>query len=100
VWRQLKHPNILPFIGIDVETFRSVEALCVVSPWMHRGTVIQYIKTDAYDPWSDRDGLVRPLSDFYTGFAMLTMAAISYVMWPGALNICIYSRLYMVTSMA
>jgi serine/threonine-protein kinase TNNI3K len=41
VWRNLKHPFILPFIGIDCETFLS--SLCMVSPWMEGGTVLKYL---------------------------------------------------------
>ncbi|KAJ7767392.1 kinase-like domain-containing protein, partial [Mycena maculata] len=42
VWRDLQHPNILPFIGIDRQSFPS--SLCMVSPWMDHGTVLDYLK--------------------------------------------------------
>ncbi|KAF7299977.1 Kinase-like protein [Mycena kentingensis (nom. inval.)] len=42
VWQCLQHPNILPFIGIDRETFPN--SLCLVSPWMENGTVLRYLK--------------------------------------------------------
>ncbi|KAJ7306963.1 kinase-like domain-containing protein, partial [Mycena albidolilacea] len=42
VWRRLQHPFILPFIGIDHETFPG--SLCMVSPWMENGTVLKYLK--------------------------------------------------------
>ncbi|KAJ7607401.1 kinase-like domain-containing protein, partial [Roridomyces roridus] len=42
VWKDLIHPNILPFIGIDRDTFSS--SLCMVSPWMVNGTVLQYLQ--------------------------------------------------------
>ncbi|KAF8215606.1 kinase-like domain-containing protein, partial [Mycena galopus ATCC 62051] len=41
VWQHLQHPFILPFIGIDSETFAS--SLCMVSPWMENGTVLKYL---------------------------------------------------------
>ncbi|KAJ7206235.1 kinase-like domain-containing protein, partial [Mycena haematopus] len=41
VWQQLQHPFILPFIGIDRQTFPS--SLCMVSPWMENGTVLKYL---------------------------------------------------------
>ncbi|KAJ7619293.1 kinase-like domain-containing protein [Roridomyces roridus] len=41
VWKDLNHPNILPFIGIDRETFPN--SLCMVSPWMENGTVLKYL---------------------------------------------------------
>ncbi|KAK7063547.1 PINc domain-containing protein [Favolaschia claudopus] len=42
VWKELCHPNILPFLGIEENSFPS--PLCMVSPWMQHGTVIQYLK--------------------------------------------------------
>lgn len=46
VWRQLQHDNVLQFIGIDRHAFPG--AMCLVSPWMTNGTVIDYLrKTDA-----------------------------------------------------
>ncbi|KAJ7145871.1 kinase-like domain-containing protein, partial [Mycena epipterygia] len=42
VWRELHHPNILPFIGIDRESFPS--SLCMVSPWMEHGTILRYLE--------------------------------------------------------
>ncbi|KAJ7883964.1 kinase-like domain-containing protein, partial [Mycena leptocephala] len=41
VWQHLQHSFILPFIGIDRETFPS--SLCMVSPWMENGTVLKYL---------------------------------------------------------
>ncbi|KAG6820841.1 hypothetical protein H0H93_010668 [Arthromyces matolae] len=38
VWQQLKHPNVLPFLGIDSEVFPA--SLCMVSPWMRHGTLL------------------------------------------------------------
>ncbi|KAG6910301.1 hypothetical protein DXG01_011698 [Tephrocybe rancida] len=38
VWQQLKHPNVLPFLGIDSEVFPA--SLCMVSPWMRHGTIL------------------------------------------------------------
>ncbi|KAJ7041214.1 kinase-like domain-containing protein [Mycena alexandri] len=42
LWRDLHHPHILPFLGIDQSTFSST--LCMVSPWMEHGTVMRYLK--------------------------------------------------------
>ncbi|KAJ7067087.1 kinase-like domain-containing protein [Mycena amicta] len=42
VWKELRHPNILPFIGIDRETFPS--AYCLVSPWMRNGNVLAFLQ--------------------------------------------------------
>ncbi|KAJ7607404.1 kinase-like domain-containing protein [Roridomyces roridus] len=45
IWKDLNHPNILTFIGIDRETFPS--SLCMVSPWMENGTVLNYLNLHA-----------------------------------------------------
>ncbi|KAJ7176728.1 kinase-like domain-containing protein [Mycena filopes] len=42
VWRQLCHPNVLPFFGLYYLEGR----LCLVSPWMERGNIIQYFKKE------------------------------------------------------
>ncbi|KAJ7290099.1 kinase-like domain-containing protein, partial [Mycena rebaudengoi] len=42
VWQRLRHRYIVPLIGIDTESFPP--ALCLVSPWMKNGTVMNYLK--------------------------------------------------------
>ncbi|KAF8183873.1 kinase-like domain-containing protein [Mycena galopus ATCC 62051] len=42
VWKDLRHPHILPFLGIDRDTFPS--ALCSISPWMEHGTILKYLQ--------------------------------------------------------
>jgi serine/threonine protein kinase len=41
VWQTLRHPYVLPLIGIDRETFPS--SFCMVSPWMQHGTILKYL---------------------------------------------------------
>ncbi|KAJ7508306.1 kinase-like domain-containing protein, partial [Mycena galericulata] len=41
VWKELHHPYILPFIGIDQDSFPST--LGMISPWMEHGTVLNYL---------------------------------------------------------
>ncbi|KAJ6587628.1 hypothetical protein DFH09DRAFT_909567, partial [Mycena vulgaris] len=41
VWKRLRHPYIVPLIGIDTESFPS--SLCMVSPWMKNGTALKYL---------------------------------------------------------
>jgi serine/threonine protein kinase len=59
LWRQLQHPHILNFLGVDAETFASRNSLCMVSPWMNRGTLKEFINSSSYEIESDRDRLVR-----------------------------------------
>ncbi|KAK1218098.1 MAP kinase kinase kinase activity protein [Marasmius sp. AFHP31] len=43
VWKQLDHPNILPFLGIYyLDDTR--QRICLVSPWMERGNLVEYLK--------------------------------------------------------
>ncbi|KAJ7267303.1 kinase-like domain-containing protein [Mycena rebaudengoi] len=40
IWRQLSHPNLLPFFGL----YYWHERLCLVSPWMENGNVLQFLR--------------------------------------------------------
>ncbi|KAJ7583148.1 kinase-like domain-containing protein, partial [Mycena floridula] len=41
VWKQLNHPNVLPFLGVNVELF--APSFCLVSPWMSNGNLLQFL---------------------------------------------------------
>ncbi|EEB91723.1 hypothetical protein MPER_09873 [Moniliophthora perniciosa FA553] len=43
VWRQLKHPNILPCLGLYYLD-NSPERMCLVSPWMDNGNLTDFLK--------------------------------------------------------
>ncbi|ESK84818.1 Dbl domain-containing protein [Moniliophthora roreri MCA 2997] len=43
VWRQLKHPNILPCLGLYYLDDNR-ERLCLVSPWMDNGNLVDFLK--------------------------------------------------------
>ncbi|KAJ7041077.1 hypothetical protein C8F04DRAFT_947734, partial [Mycena alexandri] len=53
VWRQLCHPNLLPFFGLYYFDGR----LCLVSPWMEMGNIMQFLKKE---PQINRVSLVSP----------------------------------------
>ncbi|KAJ6518641.1 kinase-like domain-containing protein, partial [Mycena sanguinolenta] len=46
VWKDLCHPHIIPFLGIDRDSFPST--LCMVSPWMEHGTVMNYLQRQGH----------------------------------------------------
>ncbi|KZT28714.1 kinase-like protein [Neolentinus lepideus HHB14362 ss-1] len=46
LWQQIRHPNILPFLSVDRESFPP--QMCVVSPWMPNGDILGYLKR--YEP--------------------------------------------------
>jgi hypothetical protein len=43
VWRQLIHPRILPFLGVDRDGFESTGSLSMISPWIKQGTLMDYL---------------------------------------------------------
>jgi serine/threonine protein kinase len=45
VWRELKHPNVLEFLGVSSKTHLGFVSL--VSPWMDSGTLTDYISVHA-----------------------------------------------------
>ncbi len=42
VWKQLNHPNVLAFLGVNMELF--APRFCLVSPWMSNGTLLDYLE--------------------------------------------------------
>ncbi|KAJ7628448.1 kinase-like domain-containing protein [Roridomyces roridus] len=44
IWRQLSHPNLLPFYGL----YKFRQRLCLVSPWMHNGTIRAFLKSSPH----------------------------------------------------
>lgn len=42
VWKFLRHPNVLPFVGIN----ESISRFCMISPWATNGNITQYLKQD------------------------------------------------------
>ncbi|KAJ7139275.1 kinase-like domain-containing protein [Mycena epipterygia] len=41
LWRQLSHPNLLPFFGV----YHLDTRLCLISPWMEHGHLLNFIKS-------------------------------------------------------
>ncbi|EIN08913.1 kinase-like protein [Punctularia strigosozonata HHB-11173 SS5] len=44
MWKALSHKHVLPFLGVDKDTFPS--RLCMVSPWMKNCNLLSYIGTN------------------------------------------------------
>ncbi|KAL0060222.1 MAP kinase kinase kinase [Marasmius tenuissimus] len=42
LWTQLRHPNLLPLLGVNTDLFS--QRLCLVSPWMKHGDIISFLK--------------------------------------------------------
>lgn len=46
LWQRLHHPYVLPFCGVDAESFPSF--LCMVSPWMKHGTILKHLAENGF----------------------------------------------------
>ncbi|KAF5385606.1 hypothetical protein D9757_006780 [Collybiopsis confluens] len=57
IWRQLKHPNILPFLGVDKTLFPP--SFSIVSPWMDNGDLISYFRKSSLHPSAKLDYIVQ-----------------------------------------
>ncbi|PBK97927.1 kinase-like protein [Armillaria gallica] len=42
VWRQLRHPNVLTFLGVSKSLF--APRYCLISPWMDNGNIMSYLQ--------------------------------------------------------
>ncbi|SJL10564.1 uncharacterized protein ARMOST_13951 [Armillaria ostoyae] len=42
VWKLLRHPNVLPFLGVNANLFSP--SYCLISPWMANGNIISYLE--------------------------------------------------------
>ena len=51
MWKKLRHPNIVPFIGVTTDPLQSVWE------WMSNGTLTEFIEEN---PGANRIGLVSP----------------------------------------
>ena len=51
MWKRLRHPNIIPFVGI------TTNPLQIISKWMPNGTLMDYLERN---PDANRISLVSP----------------------------------------
>ena len=42
MWQSMTHPNIQPFIGMDLRTFGTYP--CMVSPWQDNGNIVECLE--------------------------------------------------------
>ncbi|KAK7063344.1 kinase domain-containing protein [Favolaschia claudopus] len=45
IWRQLCHPNVLPFFGL----YYIEQRLCLISPWMESGNIMEFLRENSPD---------------------------------------------------
>jgi Protein tyrosine and serine/threonine kinase len=64
-WRQLSHPNVLPFYGIYFLEDILETRFCLVSPWMEHGNVVEFLAhRNRMGPYTDTTDCV-PLVRFH-----------------------------------
>ncbi|KAK7437402.1 Rho guanine nucleotide exchange factor [Stygiomarasmius scandens] len=49
LWKQLKHPNVLPFLGLYFLD-DTKQRICLISPWMEHGNLRQYLQDHCDKP--------------------------------------------------
>ncbi|KAJ7113534.1 hypothetical protein C8R44DRAFT_984739 [Mycena epipterygia] len=45
IWRQLSHPNLLPFCGV----YYLEKRLCLISPWMENGNILKFLNKESHN---------------------------------------------------
>ncbi|KAJ7901599.1 hypothetical protein B0H13DRAFT_2663935 [Mycena leptocephala] len=65
IWRQLSHPNLLPFFGL----YQLQNRLCLVSPWMENGNLQAFLR-ESQDSYS-ADRLISWILDVALGLRYL-----------------------------
>ncbi|KAK0475676.1 kinase-like domain-containing protein, partial [Armillaria luteobubalina] len=58
VWRNLRHPNVLPFIGVNDDVF--YPGFCLISPWMKNGDIISFLRQN---PGHNRIQCIREVAN-------------------------------------
>ncbi|KAK0188288.1 kinase-like domain-containing protein [Armillaria mellea] len=58
VWRNLNHPNVVPFIGINDDLF--YPSFCLISPWMNDGNLISFL---AKNPGHNRVQCIKEVAN-------------------------------------
>ena len=63
VWRQLSHPNILPFYGVHFLDTPLDTRVCLVCPWMENGNVVEFLdRRDHMAPETDATDCISLVS--------------------------------------
>ncbi|KAF8959522.1 kinase-like domain-containing protein [Flammula alnicola] len=55
LWRQFHHPNVLSFYGVHLWPQDPRPVICLISPWMSHGNILEYLKRN---PNADRLSLI------------------------------------------
>ena len=72
-WKHLRHPNILPLLGVTVSKHR----FAMVSEWMEHGNIIEFVGKDKHVNRAElvrRPSLHKNLTDGLSSWLMLRTA--------------------------
>ncbi|PBK87161.1 kinase-like protein, partial [Armillaria gallica] len=58
VWRNLEHPNVLRFVGVNEDLF--YPSFCLISPWVKNGDIISFL---SHNPGHDRLQCIREVAN-------------------------------------
>ena len=65
-WRQLSHPNVLPFYGIYFLEDILETRFCLVSPWMEHGNIVEFLaRRNRMAPYTDATNCVSLVRGFH-----------------------------------
>jgi len=71
-WRQLSHPNVLPFYGVHFLEDPLENRFSLVSPWMENGNVVEFLaRQHRKDPFNDTTSCVCLALDIALGVQYL-----------------------------
>ncbi|KAE9393764.1 kinase-like protein [Gymnopus androsaceus JB14] len=65
VWRQLKHPNILPLLGVNIELFSP--SFVLISPWMNNQNITEFLSK----PEHANHNIISVLCEIMSGLCYL-----------------------------
>jgi hypothetical protein len=65
-WRQLSHPNVIPFYGVHFLEDPLEIRFCFVSPWMENGNVVEFLaRQNCMAPYTDTTDCVSLVIRFH-----------------------------------
>ena len=56
LWKGLTHDHVLPFLGVTEDVFP--RTICMVTPWMKNGNIMEYIDVQLKDACLEGDKLL------------------------------------------
>ena len=94
-WRQLSHPNVLPFYGIYFLEDTLETRFCLVSPWMEHGNVVEFLaRQNHMASHADAPDCVSLVRTIISGiaFVMVALSLSRHLISPMAFSISMVRR--------